>query len=153
MFDLSGIRVDEILYPSEYWRMLRHGYQSGLLWRVFEQNTLFSAGLGIYVTSFYDPGLACPYTVSLSTVVPLSKYGSAELQERFLPKLLSKSESVWQGATWMTEIKGGSDLGATVETAARRVENRWLLNGDKYFASNAGAELAVVAARPEGSAT
>jgi acyl-CoA dehydrogenase len=151
MFDLSGIRVDEILYPPEYWRMLRHGYQSGLLWRVFEENTVFSAGLGIYVTSFFDPGLACPYTVSLSTVVPLSKYGSAELQERLLPKLLCKDESVWQGATWMTEIKGGSDLGATVETVARRVETHWLLNGDKYFASNAGAELAVVAARPEGA--
>src|SRR5260370_1120562 len=28
----------------------------------------------------------------------------------------------------------------------------WLLTGDKYFTSNAGAELAVVAARPEGAA-
>ena len=151
MFDVSGTRVDEILYPPEYWRMLRRGYQSGLLWRVFEENTVFSAGLGIYLTSFYDPGLACPYTVSLSTAVPLSKYGSIDLQERLLPKLLCKDEPVWQGATWMTEIKGGSDLGATVETVARRVENHWLLTGDKYFASNAGAELAVVAARPEGA--
>lgn len=152
MFDLSGARVDEILYPPEYWRMLRHGYQTGLLWRVFEENTFLSSGLGIYLTSFYDPGLACPYTVSLSTLVPLSKYGSAELQDRFLPKLLRKDAGVWQGATWMTEIKGGSDLGATVETVARRVEDHWLLTGDKYFASNAGAELAVVAARPEGAA-
>ena len=151
MFDVSGTRVDEILYPPEYWRMLRRGYQSGLLWRVFEENAVFSAGLGIYLTSFYDPGLACPYTVSLSTALPLSKYGSIDLQERLLPKLLSKGESVWQGATWMTEIKGGSDLGATVESVARRVENHWLLTGDKYFASNAGAELAVVAARPEGA--
>ena len=151
MFDVSGTRVDEILYPPEYWRMLRRGYQSGLLWRVFEENAVFSAALGIYLTSFYDPGLACPYTVSLSTAVPLSKYGSIDLQERWLPKLLCKDESVWQGATWMTEIKGGSDLGATVETVARRVENHWLLTGDKYFASNAGAELAVVAARPDGA--
>ena len=151
MFDVSGTRVDEILYPPEYWRMLRRGYQCGLLWRVFEEKTVFSAALGIYLTSFYDPGLACPYTVSLSTAVPLSKYGSVDLQERWLPKLLRKDESVWQGATWMTEIKGGSDLGATVESVARRVENHWLLTGDKYFASNAGAELAVVAARPEGA--
>ena len=51
----------------------------------------------------------------------------------------------------MTEIKGGSDLGAMVETVARPIGSRWSLTGDKYFASNAGAELAVVAARPEGS--
>ena len=31
------------------------------------------------------------------------------LKARFLPQLLRKDESVWQGATWMTEILGGSD--------------------------------------------
>jgi alkylation response protein AidB-like acyl-CoA dehydrogenase len=51
----------------------------------------------------------------------------------------------------MTEIKGGSDLGATVETVAKPAGGKWLLNGEKYFSSNAGAELAVVAARPEGA--
>jgi acyl-CoA dehydrogenase len=151
MFDRSGVRVDEILYSPEYWRMLRHGYQTGLVWHVFEESAILPAGLGIYVTSFYDPGLACPYTVSLGTAVPLSKYGNADLQQLWLPRLLEKDEAVWQGATWMTEVKGGSDLGANVETVAQRVQNGWLLTGDKYFASNAGAELAVVAARPEGS--
>src|SRR5258707_9529293 len=53
----------------------------------------------------------------------------------------------------MTEIKGGSDLGAAVETIARPAGDAWRLSGEKYFTSNAGAELAVVAARPEGSAT
>ena len=151
MFDLFGTRVDEILYSPDYWRMLKHGYQAGLIWRVPEEKAVFPAALGIYVTSFYDPGLACPYTVSLSTFVPLLKHGDAELHERFLPRLLRKDGAVWQGATWMTEIKGGSDLGANVETIARPAGNSWLLTGDKYFSSNAGAELAVVAARPEGA--
>jgi acyl-CoA dehydrogenase len=157
MFDLSGTRVDEILYSPDYWRMLKRGYQTGLLWRIAEEKpvspaSLLPAVLGIYMTSFYDPGLACPYTVSLSTLVPLLKYGDTELQGRFLPRLLQKDETVWQGATWMTEIKGGSDLGATVDTTARPTGSQWSLTGDKYFASNAGAELAVVVARPEGSA-
>lgn len=151
MFDLSGARVDEILYAPEYSKMLRHGYRSGLIWRVFEENSLFPAGLGIYLTSFYDPGLACPYTVSLGTAVPLSKYGDGALKQKFLSKMLQKDDTAWQGATWMTEIKGGSDLGANVETSARRHQDRWLLTGDKYFSSNAGAELAVVAARPDGA--
>jgi acyl-CoA dehydrogenase len=151
MFNRSGMRVDEILYAPEYWKMLRHGYQTGLIWRVLEENTITPAGLGIYVTSFYDPGLACPYTVSLGTLVPLLKYGAPEIQRSLLPRLSQKDTSAWQGATWMTEIKSGSDLGAAVETVARPVQGKWLLTGDKYFASNAGAELAVVAARPEGS--
>ncbi len=152
MFDRLGKRVDEILYPSEYQMILRRGYRSGVVWRALEEKSLIPTYSLIYNISFHDPGICCPYTVSLGTAVPLAKYGSAELQARFLPHLSRKDDSVWQGATWMTEIKGGSDLGAAVETIARPAGDGWLLTGDKYFASNAGAELAVVAARPEGAA-
>ena len=151
MFDKSGKRADEILYPCEYQKILRSGYRSGVVWRAFEEKSLIPAYELMYVISFYDPGVCCPYTVTLGTAVPLAKYGSAELQARFLPQLLRKDDSSWQGATWMTEIEGGSDLGASVKTVARPAEDAWLLRGDKYFASNVGAELAVVAARPEGA--
>ncbi len=151
MFDRFGKRVDEILFPPEYWKMLKHGYQTGIVWRVFDEKSLISSYLFGYVTSFYDPGLYCPYTVSLSTAVPLEKYGAEGVKARFLPQLLKRDETVWQGATWMTEVKGGSDLGAAVETLAQPAGGRWVLTGEKYFASNAGAELAVVAARPEGA--
>src|SRR5271154_7566977 len=152
LFDRLGKRVDEILYPREYQTILRKGYRAGVVWRALEEKSLIPTYLLMYNISFHDPGICCPYTVSLGSAVPLAKYGSAELQARFLPQLLRKDDSVWQGATWMTEIKGGSDLGAAVETVARPVGDGWLLTGDKYFASNANAELAVVAARPEGAA-
>ncbi len=152
MFDRDGKRVDEILYPREYQTMLRRGYRSGVVWRALEEKSLLPTYALMYNISFYDPGICCPYTVSLGTAVPLAKYGSAELQARFLPQLLRQDDAVWQGATWMTEIKGGSDLGAAVETVARTAGDAWLLTGEKYFTSNANAELAVVAARPEGAA-
>ncbi len=152
MFDRYGKRVDEILYPREYQTMLRRGYRSGVVWRALEEESLTPTYLLMYTISFHDPGICCPYTVSLGTAVPLAKYGSPELQSRFLPQLTRKGDSVWQGATWMTEIKGGSDLGAAVETTAHPAGDSWLLTGDKYFTSNANAELAVVAARPEGAA-
>ncbi len=151
MFDPLGERIDTVLFPPEYSKMLHRGYQDGVVWRVFEEKSLLPSYLLGYVTAFNDPGLYCPYTVSLSTAVPLEKYGTEELKARFLPPMLRRDETVWQGATWMTEIKGGSDLGATVETVARLAGDRWLLMGEKYFASNVGAELAVVAARPEGA--
>lgn len=150
MFDRFGQRVDEILFPPEYWKMLKKGYKAGVIWRVFEEDSLIPHYLLGYITAFYDTGLYCPYTVSLSTAVPLAKYGSEELKERFLPRLLDRDDAVWQGATWMTEIGGGSDLGAAVETIAIQEGDSWRLSGDKYFASNAGAELAVVAARFQG---
>jgi len=151
MFDRLGKRADEILYPREYQTILRRGYRSGVVWRALEEKSLIPTYLLMYTISFHDPGICCPYTVSLGTAVPLAKYASAELQARLLPPLTRKDDSVWQGATWMTEIKGGSDLGAAVETIARPARDGWLLTGDKYFTSNAGAELAVVAARAEGA--
>jgi acyl-CoA dehydrogenase len=152
MFDTLGRRVDEIQYPPEYWRLLKHGYKTGAVWRGFEQETALPPLLLGYVTSFYDPGLFCPYVVSMATAHIVDKYAENGLRQRFLPRLLAQDDSVWQGATWMTEARGGSDLGAAVETIARRDGETWRLTGDKYFCSNAGAELAIVAARPEGAA-
>lgn len=151
MFDTHGTRIDEILYPPEYWHMLKRGYQAGSVWRAFEGSSLIPSFLLGYLTAFFDPGLYCPYTVSLSTAVPLYKYGEPETRERFLPYLLRKDVQVWQGATWMTEVKGGSDLGMGVECLAQHTAKGWRLSGEKYFASNAGAELAIVAARRAGA--
>ncbi|MBZ5534830.1 MAG: acyl-CoA dehydrogenase family protein [Acidobacteriia bacterium] len=175
MFDRFGGRVDEVIFPPDYWRMLRKGYEAGVLWRAFEGHSLKPHYYLGFLTSFFDPGIYCPYIVSLATAVSLQKYGDEEVKARFLPPLLRQDGTGWQGATWMTEAKGGSDLGATVETSARRVGqtsssarhtadqkdsggdqskssgDRWFLTGEKYFSSNVGAELAVVAARPEGA--
>src|SRR5262249_50596818 len=151
MFAPAGRRVDEILSPPEYRRMLLQGYRSGVIWRAFQENSLVPSLFLLYLSSFYDCGITCPYGVSLSTAVPLSKYADPAVKDRFLPKLLREDDEVWQGATWMTAIKGGSVLGAAVETLAVPERGAWRLTGDKYFASNAGAELAVVAARPQGA--
>jgi len=84
MFDQFGQRIDEILYPPEYWKMLKHGYQAGAIWRAFEEQSMLPAYRLGYITAFYDPGLYCPYTVSLSTAVILEKYDNSALKERFL---------------------------------------------------------------------
>ena len=152
MFDRFGARIDEIAFAPEYYTMLYRGYNAGVIEKIFSGKSLLPSYQIGYVASFYDSGLYCPYTVSMSTAVPLSKYGAPNVREKFLPMMLKRDESVWQGATWMTEARGGSDLGANVETVARRDGEIWKLTGDKFFCSNVGAELAVVAARPEGAA-
>src|SRR5262249_27258649 len=73
VFDRLGKRVDEILYPPEYQTMLRRGYQSGVVWRALEEKSLIPTYLLLYTISFHDPGICCPYTVSLGTAVPLAK--------------------------------------------------------------------------------
>ena len=151
MFAGDGERIDQVVMAGGYRDLLLQGYRAGVVWRGFSGDSLVPTFLLGYVTAFFDPGLYCPYTVSLATALALAKYGAPPLRERYLAPLLRRDDAVWQGATWMTEIGGGSDLGANVATAARPAGERWLLDGDKYFASNVGAELAVVAARPEGA--
>ncbi len=148
-FNQRGERVDEILYPPAYEYLLSAGYAAGVIAEVVHRHDLrLSYQLG-FVASYYDPGLYCPYTVTLSTWVPLYKYFHGPEREYFLEQLGRTESPFWQGATWMTEIGSGSDLGHQVHTRAYQREGQWYLTGEKYFSSNVGAELAVVAARPE----
>ncbi len=156
MFDAQGRRIDEVQLPPGYADALAQGYRAGLVWRAFDEpRSLLACFVLGYITAFFDPGMYCPFTVSLSTAVPLDKYGDDHVKARFLEPLLARDGSIRQGATWMTEARGGSDLGAAVETRARRgggADRLWRLDGEKYFCSNLGADVAVVAARPEDAA-
>jgi acyl-CoA dehydrogenase-like protein len=50
----------------------------------------------------------------------------------------------------MTEKEGGSDVG-TLTTRAVQEGDHWLLHGEKWFCSNADAEVVMLLARPEGA--
>src|SRR5260370_38088049 len=106
MFDRLGKRVDEILYPPEYQTILRRGYRAGVVWRALEEKSLIPTYLLMYTISFHDPGICCPYTVSLGTAAPLAKYRSAELQRAFLQQSRGKDDSLLRGARGATEMQG-----------------------------------------------
>lgn len=101
-------------------------------------------------------GLCCPVSMTDSLTRTLRRYGSPELVERFLPRLASRDFDVlYQGAMFMTEQAAGSDVGR-IETRAVRETGAdgtmaWRLYGDKWFCSNADADLAMVLARPDGA--
>lgn len=93
-----------------------------------------------------DPGLYCVLTITNQVAYAIHKYAPefAEWKEALLSGRAF-------GATWMTEVQGGSDLGAN-QTTARFDGEVWRLSGDKYFASGAGlTDYAIATARPEGA--
>jgi hypothetical protein len=148
MYDRWGERVDTIAMPSGYQDLLERGYREGVVASPHASGSLrWSYALG-FVTAFCDPGLYCPYTVSLGTTLALTKFGAGESRDTLLARLTRTDGMPWQGATWMmTEAGGGSDLGANVATVAEPEGSSWALPGSKYFARDVGAEVAVVAAR------
>ncbi|GGJ33309.1 acyl-CoA dehydrogenase family protein [Neoroseomonas lacus] len=97
-------------------------------------------------------GLCCPVSMTDSLTRTLRKFGAPELVDRYLPSLTSQDmDSLFQGAMFMTEQGAGSDIANTAVTAAPNEDGSWALTGDKWFCSNADAELAMVLARPEGA--
>ena len=97
-----------------------------------------------------DPGVACILTITIQTAYALWKYGPEEVGD-YYKNLAGLEEPLMLGATWFTEIQGGSDLGANT-TRAEPSNGKWILNGYKYFASGAGiADIALATARPPDS--
>ena len=105
-----------------------------------------------YLFSQSEFGLMCPLSMTDSLTRTLARFGDPELVARYLPALLSREADAFaQGAMFMTEQEAGSDVGATATTAVPDGD-AWRLYGDKWFCSNADADLALVLARPEGGA-
>jgi acyl-CoA dehydrogenase len=104
-----------------------------------------------YLFAEAEFGLLCPINMTDSLTRLLRRFADDAMLRRYLPGLTSLDPEVaLQGAMFMTEKAGGSDVGA-LETVARRDGDRWRLYGEKWFCSNADADLALVLARPEGA--
>ncbi len=99
-------------------------------------------------------GLLCPVSMTDSLARTLKRFGSDELIKRYLPRLGNQdADQLFQGAMFMTEQGAGSDVSATAVTAQAQSDGTYQLHGDKWFCSNADADLALVLARlPDGPA-
>lgn len=104
-----------------------------------------------YLFNQAEFGLGCPINVTDGSAMLIARYGDEALKTRFLPGLLETDMArLTQGAQFMTEKEGGSDVGS-LTTVARQEGDHWRLYGEKWFCSNADAGVATLLARPEGS--
>jgi acyl-CoA dehydrogenase len=96
-------------------------------------------------------GLGCPINVTDGCAKLLASFGSEALKEKYLDGLTQTDMNrLTQGGQFMTEKEGGSDVG-TLTTTAVQEGNHWRLFGEKWFCSNADAEVVMLLARPEGA--
>lgn len=104
-----------------------------------------------YLFSQSEFGLMCPVSMTDSLTRTVTRFADSELLDHVLPGLLSDQiDELWQGAMFMTERHAGSDVAATA-TRASRADDHWQLHGDKWFCSNADADVALVLAHVEGA--
>ena len=148
-WSITDERLDSIWLSPEHSRMLSKMQKLGVVRSAVEPGGTIKHFLSGYIIS--DPGFYCTLTLTAQTAYALHKYGDSGTRGEFLPRYLDPDDP-WYGATYYTEIQGGSDLGAN-RASASFVNGRWIIDSnDKYFASNAGlADGSIVTARPAGS--
>jgi len=96
-------------------------------------------------------GLGCPINVTDGCANLLANFGSDALKAKYLDGLTQTDMAkLTQGGQFMTEKEGGSDVG-TLTTSAVQEGDHWRLSGEKWFCSNADAEVVMLLARPQGA--
>jgi acyl-CoA dehydrogenase len=160
-WDEAGRRIDEIVCHPAYVAMERIAFERfGLAAMSHREGVLGWPGRVPHVVKYAlsylfaqsEFGLLCPVSVTDSTSRMLRWFASEELKAAYLPRLTAIDlGGLWQGAQWMSEKTGGSDVGAATTIARQDADGTWRLYGDKWFCSVANAGAALTLARPEGA--
>lgn len=103
------------------------------------------------VLSFADPGFVCPVAMTIGAAIVLDRFTESERHEEYFRRLTSRDpEEHIEGAMFLTEKQGGSDVGANETTAIETDEDGvYRLSGEKWFCSNIDAEGTLALARRE----
>jgi acyl-CoA dehydrogenase len=168
-FDKRGERIDEVIFHPAYHELEEIAYEdfaiaacthrSGAFGWAERASQPFKFALA-YLAMQAEAGVFCPVSMTDALARVLEKHASEALKRRFLPGLAALSMAeLKQGAMFLTEKQGGSDVGQTATIAkphanldplaGKEVQPEWELWGDKWFCSNVNAELILTLARPE----
>jgi len=157
--DARGDRINRVVFHPDYHRLEELSYRRGIVAVKYEEDFLARhrarrhlVGFGAsYYFAQTEMGLFCPICMTDGVARVLELYGAGPIAKETIEHLTTRDLSrLWQGAMFLTERQGGSDVGANRVTA-RDENGRWFLNGDKWFCSNVGAEAILALARmPEG---
>ena len=138
------------IFPAEKWKTIADSGVFALPFTVERRlvDETLPAMIGAMEAVGYanaDGGLAFSVATQLaSSIIPLARFGSAELRTRYASEL---GNGTLIGAHAITESDAGSDA-LSMATTAVPTDDEWVLNGRKSFVSNGPiADLICVYAR------
>lgn len=153
-----GETVNEIKFHPSYWELMKIAVQSGMFrvkWEPGLQAQFkheghrlgFAAG---YLFAMSESGQYCPLCMTDGVARLIDLFSTDEDKARLLPRIYTEdAEQFYTGAMYLTEKTGGSDVGASITTAKQLEGNTYLLNGEKWFCSNANADIVFALARTD----
>lgn len=155
----DGELNERVEYHPDYIRLRELGYGGGLINIKYDAESLKRFGpvrhrLGFAMGYYFaqtEIGLYCPVCMTDGVGRVLERHGRDPVCRETIRHLSSTNlNELWQGAMFLTEKQGGSDVGANTATAIQE-SGRWLISGGKWFCSNVDADAALVLARMPGA--
>jgi alkylation response protein AidB-like acyl-CoA dehydrogenase len=150
-----GERTEEVVFHPLHHDVGRLVWRSGILSVLGEPGRMTEhATLGYLFAQNGEVPHLCSVGCTAGLVKVLQRAGTDWMRREWLPRLLDPEyERRWHGAQFLTEVQGGSDVGANacVATPVDRERGVWRISGEKWFCSNVGAELYAMSARPDGA--
>lgn len=153
-----GQTINEIRFHPAYWELMKVAVKSEMFRVKWEpslskqfknekQRLGFAAG---YLYAMSESGQYCPLCMTDGVARLIDLFCNEEDKARLLPHIYTdKAEQLYTGAMFLTEKTGGSDVGANITVATHKDQKTWLLNGEKWFCSNANADLIFALARTD----
>lgn len=151
-----GENIDEIRFHPAYDKLLKIAIESNMFsikWDPLSKKTFLNElhSLGFvsgYLYAMSECGVYCPLCMTDGVARLIDKFCEKADKERILPHIYTHClEDLYTGAMFLTEKSGGSDVGANLVSATHLSGNKYQLNGEKWFCSNANAQIAMVLAR------
>lgn len=144
-----GERVEAIEFHPN------HDRAGEIIWRSEIMAMQASAGRTVEQMGLYyllgqngEAGHLCSLACTSGLIRALQQAGDHDVQARFLPPLLDPDYQTMQhGAQFLTEVQGGSDVGANTVQATQNTDGTWRINGEKWFCSNINAQQFLMTAR------
>src|SRR5262252_2544972 len=154
-YSATGERTEDVAHSADHHLAGQYIYGSGAMSVYAEPGSNLLALALFYLSSYNgEAGHNCPLACTAGVIKTLQHAGGEELKKKYLQRLLDPNYATrFHGAQFLTEIQGRSDVGANAcaATLLDAGENKWLINGEKWFCSNVTADLALITARPENS--
>lgn len=148
-----GERREEIEFHPNHDLVGRLVWASGILAMQAAPGSSVHQMALFYLLNHTADGHSCSLACTSGLIRILQAAASDTVRARFLPPLLDPDyETMQHGAQFLTEVQGGSDVGANAVTATDAGDGTWRLNGEKWFCSNVNADQFLVLARPQGAA-
>jgi alkylation response protein AidB-like acyl-CoA dehydrogenase len=155
-YDKHGNVQNFVRYPAEQFENERLVYESGLIADCFQtpEDREEPLPLTHFLSMFYlltyaeGSGFGCPVAMTAGAAHVLEQFDDGDLSEYFAALTSSDHDEMIEGAMFLTEEQGGSDVGANETTAEYDEEaGCWRLTGEKWFCSNVDAEGTLALAR------